>query len=273
MGILVRVAVLVAIWGWLVGCAAQVMPPAKIALLAPFEGRYREVGYDALYAARLALVAAGYDHITLLPVDDGGTVENAADRIQALENDPAVSIILASGPFATTTSAQAALDSLSMVVIGHWGAHPATPQTFVLTSHRLDQLLTSSTRSITEAASGDETVIGNELFALRQLPLLHPDLQGVRVLSSATLPDADFRAQYAASDPFAPDPNLLATLTYDATRLAAEAIVTQTPLAQMRYEGLNGTIRFDERRYWRDAPIHTYRYDETGRLVPEPAPS
>ena len=29
--------------------------PGKIALLAPFEGQYREIGYNALYAVRLAI--------------------------------------------------------------------------------------------------------------------------------------------------------------------------------------------------------------------------
>ena len=31
-------------------------PVMRLALLAPFEGRYREVGYQALYAARLAQI-------------------------------------------------------------------------------------------------------------------------------------------------------------------------------------------------------------------------
>ncbi|MBE2183871.1 MAG: hypothetical protein IAE89_10635, partial [Anaerolineae bacterium] len=38
----------------LAGCGATAATPKvqRIALLAPFEGRYREIGYNALYAAR-----------------------------------------------------------------------------------------------------------------------------------------------------------------------------------------------------------------------------
>ena len=47
-------------------CAIQrTSTPYKIALLAPFEGRYRDVGYDALYAARLALSEANLSQIVL----------------------------------------------------------------------------------------------------------------------------------------------------------------------------------------------------------------
>ncbi len=36
-------------------CAVKRTPTIyRIALLAPFEGRYREIGYNALYAARMA---------------------------------------------------------------------------------------------------------------------------------------------------------------------------------------------------------------------------
>ena len=41
--------------GVFAGCTGQTEPPPVIALFAPFEGRYQEFGYDALYAARLAL--------------------------------------------------------------------------------------------------------------------------------------------------------------------------------------------------------------------------
>jgi ABC-type branched-subunit amino acid transport system substrate-binding protein len=41
----------------LAGCAfpGSVKPTVKIGLSAPFEGRYRELGYDVLYAVRLAV--------------------------------------------------------------------------------------------------------------------------------------------------------------------------------------------------------------------------
>ena len=56
------------------GCAIVKAPiTTRVALLAPFEGRYREVGYNALYAARLAFADSSIMSIELLAVDDGGT--------------------------------------------------------------------------------------------------------------------------------------------------------------------------------------------------------
>ena len=39
---------------FLSACAASTQPVVKIGLVAPFEGRYRQIGYEAIYAARLA---------------------------------------------------------------------------------------------------------------------------------------------------------------------------------------------------------------------------
>ena len=49
-----RVPLLFALLMILSGCAS-VKPVVKIGLVAPFEGRARAVGYDAIYAARLAV--------------------------------------------------------------------------------------------------------------------------------------------------------------------------------------------------------------------------
>ena len=71
--------------------------PMKLALLAPFEGRFREIGYNALYAIRLAFDDAKPRNIQLLAVDDGGSVESAVARVKALNLDPAVAAIIALG--------------------------------------------------------------------------------------------------------------------------------------------------------------------------------
>ena len=93
------------------------------------------------------------------------------------------------------------------------------------------------------------------------------------VVSSGSLPDDDFRAGYAASDPFAPPPGLLATLVYDAAGMATQAMAggasradVYGALATMDYSGINGDIRFQE-GYWANAPIRTYVYDSQGHLA------
>ena len=53
-------------------------PVVKIGLVAPFEGRYRPIGYDVIYSARLAVreinAAGGIDghRVALVALDDGG---------------------------------------------------------------------------------------------------------------------------------------------------------------------------------------------------------
>ncbi len=82
---------------------ARTRPVLKIGLVAPFEGHYRYVGYDAIYAARLAVReanaaggVAGYT-VELVAYDDGGDPATARKVAQAL-----------------------ALDDAVVAVIGHW---------------------------------------------------------------------------------------------------------------------------------------------------------
>jgi hypothetical protein len=83
------------------------------------------------------------------------------------------------------------------------------------------------------------------------------------IVSSGSPPDLDFRTRYAALGQFVPQPGLLATLTYDAVRFMLRAAESGDPaayLASTTYDGINGTIRFED-GYWAEAPLHTYRYE------------
>jgi len=74
-----------------------IQPTVKIGLVAPFEGRYRYIGYDVIYAVRLALREAneadcgvgGYN-VELVAYDDGGDPVQAAEQARKLAIDPAV---------------------------------------------------------------------------------------------------------------------------------------------------------------------------------------
>lgn len=260
----------------LAGCmTTAILVPTRIALLAPFEGRYREVGYNALYAAHLALQDTGDGAIELLPIDDGGTSASALDRARALALDPQVQVTLVMGYAATAPDTLNAFSDIPVLVVGDWGAKPANNRVFVLSNPRIDDLLTIPTRmKITAAARLDAPFVGGEILALAQFGKLRASLDGVTVVSSASLPDSAFAERYRASDQFAPEPGLLASLTYDAARMALEAIqasdsraaVMQT-LSAKTYSGMNGEIAF-ENGYWRHAPIHTYQYGADGQLLP-----
>ncbi|MCB9451920.1 MAG: hypothetical protein H6672_10805 [Anaerolineaceae bacterium] len=259
----------------LAGCAPRPFDvTGRVALLGPFEGRYQEVGYNALYAARLAAQDAGLTQIELLVVDDGGTASSAAERARALHHDPLVKAVLLTGYAAAAPETQAALGDIPALIIGQWGAAPTTDRVFMLASQELGRLLTAPPRiNVIEAATLTEDITGSEVFALAQFPLLSKHPESVTIVSNASLPDGDFTERYRSSGLFVPVPGLLATLTYDATFIAFTAatqedrVTAHAFIANTDYPGLNGTIRF-ENGFWADAPLHFYRYDTNGRLLP-----
>ena len=79
-------------------CAACVSAPPleKIVLLAPFEGRQRDLGYEALYAVRLAL-AESDTSLHLLAIDSGTAPNAYQAHLRAINQDPAVRFVLLVG--------------------------------------------------------------------------------------------------------------------------------------------------------------------------------
>jgi hypothetical protein len=248
----------------LTACATPTPPLTRIALLAPFEGRYREVGYNAYYAALLALNDPRATHTELLAVDDGGTPATAAERAAALARDPLVKGIIALGYDAADPTAQNAAGDLPLLIVGHWNARPATDHTFILSSADLDSTLTTPPNlALTDTTNLQGTIIGGDVFALEGFRRLASDWRNVLIASSAAPPEQAFRDRYAQLGQFVPQPGLLATLTFDATHLmlnAAQSPDPATDLATTTYDGINGSIRFED-GYWTEAPIHTYRYE------------
>lgn len=264
-------ALLLLITSW-----SAIPTPTRIALLAPFEGRYREVGYEALYSARMALQDTGNNFIELLPVEDGGSPASATARARALSIDPDVAAVLVLGYSATHAEALTAFGDLPVLVVGDWGAQPISEHVYMLSNPAISDSLTIPAHTeITDAAQLPAPFTGGEILALMQFGDLRASLEGITILSSAALPDAQFTERYAASDPFAPEPGLLASLNYDAASMAAEAVLlgqgerdaVNQYLSEVNYTGLNGVIRF-ENGYWAGAPIHEYAYSESGALLP-----
>lgn len=235
-------SVFVKTWGlfaiWLALAACTVMESGrvkKIALLAPFEGPHRAIGYNALYALRLARADAGGD-VQLLAVDDGGTVDSALKRMQALNLDPAVAAILALGQAASHPSVQQVNDR-PLIIIGSWGHDRADEHTFYAAHPSIAQQRLDS-----------------------DLRLLGPGPYETALVSSGRPADADFQRRYMQSDLHAPAPNLLATVIYDMGRLALGALESAMSIDHAQHEGLNGTIQFVD-GYWQDAPRRVFRYD------------
>lgn len=257
------------------GCGTPPPRLSYLALLAPFEGRYREVGYDLLYATRLGLADAQLSNVELLPIDDGDSTQDAVDRARALALNSDVRAVLVGGVAATAPETLEAFDDLPVVVIGGWGVDVNDDDKFVLASASLSRQLTPSVSQadIEATAVFDTAIIGSEIFGLKQLPDLHDDLSRITVITSAAPPDATFRERFLTSGLFVPEPGLLVTLAYDAAKLTAQAISDDQPtrrvvrdrIATIDYSGLNGSIRFED-GYWADAPIFEYRYTVEGLL-------
>ncbi|MEO1665541.1 MAG: hypothetical protein AAFU54_12965 [Chloroflexota bacterium] len=183
------------------GCAVNRTPPiTRIALLAPFEGRYREVGYQALYAARMAIAETGRIDLELLAIDDGGSVETAIDRAAALNNDPLVAVVLVMGPHPTDEQVTSILEKPALLV-GEW----------------VDE-------EITALAERDEPFTCGSVCLLPSFSLLADDSTLVTIEVTAPPVDPDFREQYINFDQFVPEPLPIALQSYDAAQHAITII-------------------------------------------------
>ena len=94
----------------LAACAfpGSVTPTVKIGLSAPFEGRYRDLGYEVLYAVRLAVSernqAGGIDGrymVELVALNDFDEPEEAIVQARKMEVDPGVLGVLGGWSAAT----------------------------------------------------------------------------------------------------------------------------------------------------------------------------
>jgi hypothetical protein len=243
---------------WLISACGTANSRHSIILLAPFEGRYREIGYEALYAARLALLDAD-SSLDLLPIDDGGTSDLAAQRADAfaqLENTPTAVILL--GYNATSPDVQGALSPLPALIVGWWGneaqfSHVSElfPQSIVTRVDEADrEPLPELARKPDLDLIGD---VGGLLgFARLRLTSALP-VETITVISSGRLPDPEFSQRYLNSAPFAPPPRLIASQVYDAVRLIARAASDGTPLIELEDRALT-------------MPLYAYRLDEQGEL-------
>ena len=84
----------------LAACSASTQPVVKIGLVAPFEGRYRSIGYEAIYAARLAIreinARGGINgqRVELVALDDRGEPDKAIEAARQLVLDPQVVAVI-----------------------------------------------------------------------------------------------------------------------------------------------------------------------------------
>jgi len=106
----------------LVACNSMA-PVVKVGLVAPFEGRHREIGYDVLYSARLAVreinAAGGIEgtRVALVTLDDSGSPEFAAATADSLLVDPEVVAVVGNWLPKTTAVAQRRFDEYGLAYL------------------------------------------------------------------------------------------------------------------------------------------------------------
>ena len=278
-------------------------PTIKIALVAPFEGRFREVGYDAFPALRLALREQ---------IRAGGIGNYQVEFVAYNDNaDPS---------YAERVAHNVTLDEQVVAVIGHLRQDTTLSALHVYTAANLpivvpdvpaDRLphdplvfrLAPATITLTAALSvchGPATATHDDglqpfrgvvpTHTLALLPdfqspvaprLLGASISGLCFASTDPYP-RDFPAAATALSGYSevaggPAPGPRSISTFDATRLLLQAIRADidahgTPtragvaeaLRHVAYDGLLGRITLDARNTWAAAPVWVYQYNAAG---------
>ncbi len=274
------------------GAPLTPFPTVKIALVAPFEGRFAAVGYQAFPAMRIALreqIAAGGIggfQVEFVAYNDNADPAQAARMARNVVLDESVVAVIGHYRLDTTLAALAVYTQAGLPVIA-----PGVPAD-LLPEHPLLFRMGASTAQLRAPAS---CRIDEELR--QQILAVVPDLQSgavqrlfaTRVAGKCFATDApdprDWpaaqRALSAFSDVsggFAPGPR--AITAYDATRLILAALQAQTQagrrpsraelahaLRTIPYTGLLGPIRFDSQGVIVEPAVWVYRFDRSGELL------
>ncbi len=106
---------------FLISCSVD--PVVKIGLVAPFEGQNREIGYDAIYSARLAVREineaggiGGY-RVALVALDDSSDTGLAQDNAESLVIDPNVVAVVGHWLLETTAVSAPIYSEADLVLI------------------------------------------------------------------------------------------------------------------------------------------------------------
>jgi ABC-type branched-subunit amino acid transport system substrate-binding protein len=233
---------------FLSACTASTQPVVKIGLVAPFEGRYRPIGYEAIYAARLAIreinAQGGINghRIELVALDDRGEPEKAITAARQLVLDPQVVAVVGHlRPDSSDAAMQIYCEAGLPVIIIESAENPCAGA-YVLGSAPRDRW------------PEDQLVFVSNV----------PDPRG--------LPAAqNFVKDYNAIPIDGTRAGPIALQTYDALNLLFEAIAraekidrdgVQAALRQIDFSGLGAHYAFDQQGKLIDPQTYVFEYDQ-----------
>ena len=267
----------------------------KIALVAPFEGRFAAIGYEAFPAMRIALreqISAGglggYQ-VEFVAYNDNADPAQAERAARSAVMDESVVAVIGHFRLDTTLAALPIYTQAGVPIVA-----PEVPAD-QLPEHPLlfRTALPTAAFSVPESCRIDDEARAAILSAL-------PDLQsgGVQRMYASQVAGRCFAAVAPyphelpgamqalstfkdVSGGFEPAPRSL--LTYDATRLVLQALGADIAangkptrdgvaraLRRADFSGLLGRISFDSAGARTDAPVWRYRFDAAG--MPQPIP-
>lgn len=223
-------------------------PVVKIGLVAPFEGRYRAIGYEAIYAARLAIREINHaggvngSRVELVALNDDGDATKAAEQARKLAIDPQV-----------------------VAVIGHYRSNTTSAAMHVYCEQALP-LLAIELPDARECA---------EIFSLNKegvdLPAIDASsfIYNASVADPDTLPEADaFVSTYNAIPIDGTRAGPIALQTYDAVYVWFDALTRsssrqdmQQAIAATDFDGLGGAYRFDDGQRV-DVQVYLFKYPD-----------
>ena len=245
-------------------CVPSTRPSIKIALVGPFEGRYRDVGIEVIYAARLAIREAnaqggvgGYT-VELMGFDDGGDSDQAILQAKKVATDPQVVAAVGNWLPSTTQAAAPVYDRVGIPFVAMSSANDLPPSTFRLWNR--ESTCPSPSITLDEWYTNHHLRITNYLITPSPLP--------------QDSSDPSFADRYKKIAQGV-EPKFLATLAYDATKIILAAIERDVKangkptrlgvaaaLAQTDYNGLSGRITFDAKRNWNEGKGWIYKWEE-----------
>ena len=243
----------------LTACAASTKPVIKIGLVAPFEGRYRSIGYEAIYAARLAVREVnakggvrGY-RFELVALDDRGDPAQAIESARKLMIDPQV-----------------------MAVIGHYRPDSTDAAIKDYCDGHMPLMAMESAASLPPACLQPPNgfVLGHAA---------HDQWPDDRITFLGSVPDPNslsaaqaFVANYNAIPIDGTRAGPIALQTYDVMALLFDAIGRAgkidraglaVAIANGNFSGLGGHYAFDQNGNLIDVRSYVYEYDKNGQPV------
>ena len=264
-------------------CIPVTRPVVKIGLVAPFEGRYRDVGYEVIYAVRLAVReanqgggVAGYS-VELLALDDSGDADMAATQARKMAADPQVVGVMGHWLDGTTLAAAPGYASAGLPLLA------TTASTDLASSaYRLWPTQAVLQSAFQSASQSEIQNLKSKIPGWGDAPFFGLAGGSALFVSPAPMPadsaDAAFADRFRAISNGV-EPNSYSVLAYDAAHLLFDAIARDikahgkpssagvaAALTQSDYSGLSGHFSFDANHNWAEAQGWVYYYQD-GKIV------